>query len=184
MSHTAVILIGPLKAGKTTVGRLLAERLGRPFISLDQLERKYTAALGFDAETAAAIRRREGALAGYNYRRQFFAEAVARFLAEHPTGVLELGGGHPIVPDETQQTRIAQALAPFPHVILLLPTADLAESLRILRGRQKPERLVEGDLNEEFLRDDRFMRLAKHVVYTAGKSPVEVCEEIAAWLEG
>lgn len=179
----AIILIGPMKAGKTTVAKLLAERLNRPFISLDRLERKYTAAVGFDEETAAMIQSREGDWAWCSYRRQFFADAVVRFLTEHLIGVLELGGGHPIAPDDEQQTRIAQALAPFPHVILLLPMPDRAEALQILRERQKPEHVVEGDWNEEFLRDDTFVRLAKHVVYTVDKSPVEICDEIIAQLE-
>jgi hypothetical protein len=66
-------------------------------------------------------------------------------------------------------------------VVLLLPTADLRESLTILKGRQKPERL-HPDLNEELLADDRFLRLAKHVIYTQGKSPSESCAELLAKL--
>jgi shikimate kinase len=173
-----IILIGPMKAGKTTVGRLLAEKLACPFTSLDRLERGYTVPVGFDESEAAAIHQQQGVLAWYSYRRAFFDEAVVRFLAEYTTGVLELGGGHPIVPDEAKQQRIAEALASYRHVILLLPTPDIQEALKILCERQKPEHR-NPDLNELFLADDRFFRLAKQVVYTEGKTPAEICEEIA-----
>lgn len=176
-----VILVGPVKAGKTTIGRLLAKRVDCPFISLDRWERTYTEALGFDPELASLIQTQRGDWAWYSYRRQYFAEALVRFLAEHTYGVLELGGGHPILPDAEKQAIVERALAPYRRVVLLLPTADLRESLTILKGRQKPERL-HPDLNEELLADDRFLRLAKHVIYTQGKSPSESCAELLAKL--
>lgn len=39
MNEEPIILIGPVFAGKSTVGKLLVEALGRPFVSLDQVER-------------------------------------------------------------------------------------------------------------------------------------------------
>lgn len=77
-----IILIGPVFAGKSTVGKLLAEGWGRPFVSLDRLERGYVRSAGYDEEVAAAIREAEGLFAGYRYRRQFFDTAVTQFLAE------------------------------------------------------------------------------------------------------
>ncbi len=41
MNDEPIILIGPLYAGKTTVGKLLAEGLGRPFVLPDRTERPY-----------------------------------------------------------------------------------------------------------------------------------------------
>ncbi|MBX3060001.1 MAG: hypothetical protein KF770_26395 [Anaerolineae bacterium] len=82
MNQEPIVLIGPLFAGKSTVGKLLAETLGRPFVSLDGLEREYSRVAGYDEEVAAAIREAEGLFAGYSYRRQFFDTAVTQFLAE------------------------------------------------------------------------------------------------------
>ncbi len=179
-----VVLIGPMKAGKTTVGRLVAERLVLPFVSLDELERDYVMAAGFDEQRAAFIREREGDWAWYGYRRRFFMAAVERFLAEHTTGVLELGRGHPIVPDAEDQARIVRALEAARPVVLLLPARDRAECLRVLRARQRPEHLAQGDWNEDFLADDRYERLATHVVLTEGRSAETVAEVVVAVVRG
>ena len=45
-----VVLIGPCDAGKTTVGRLLATRLGLDFHTLDELEHQ-SLSVGSDLET-------------------------------------------------------------------------------------------------------------------------------------
>jgi shikimate kinase len=176
-NNEPIILIGPMKCGKSTVGKLLAEQLNQPFVSLDVLERHYSQAVGFDDHVAVALKKTQGDLAWYGYRRDFFDEAVIRFLKDYTSGVLELGGGHPILPDIDKQVRINEALAPFRNVVLLLPDANLQTSLDILKPRQKPERL-HPDLNELFLKDNRFFELAKFVVYTKDKSPTEVCQEI------
>ena len=172
-----VILIGPLNTGKTTVGKRVAEKLGLPFASLDRYERENRERFGYDRETATAIREKEGLFAEYSYRRQFFADAVAHYLANHPRGVLELGGGHPIAPDAENQRKIDAALAPYRYVILIMPFVDVRESIQLLKTRQNPEYL-NPDLNDILFQDDRFFKLAKHVVYTNNTTPEEMRDEI------
>jgi hypothetical protein len=155
----------------------LAEQLHRPFVSLDRLEQQYTQIAGFDANQASHLQTTQGDWAWYSYRRGFFDEAVAQFLRNHTSGVLELGGGHPIAPDDQKQARINEALAPFRNVVLLMPVPDLEASLAILKRRQKPERL-NPDLNELLLKDGRFFEMAKWIIYTHRKLPDEVCQDI------
>ncbi|MEJ2859742.1 shikimate kinase [Actinomycetospora flava] len=84
MSPVAV-LIGPPGAGKSTVGQLLAERLGVPFTDSDTIvETQQGRAISdiFLSDGEAAFRVME-------------REAVAGALAEHD-GVLALGGGAPM----------------------------------------------------------------------------------------
>lgn len=81
MSPVAV-LVGPPGAGKTTIGMLLAERLGMPFADTDALVEARTGRVIADIFTTdgeAAFRALE-------------VEAVASALTDH-TGVLALGGG-------------------------------------------------------------------------------------------
>ena len=173
----AVILIGPMKSGKTTVGKLLADRLDCTFTSLDLLEHDYAIEVGFDDDIASVLQAEQGGLARYMYRRQFFSDVVVHFLREHREGVLELGGGHPIAPDDAGQVKINQALQSFRNVVLLLPSADIQESLAILKQRQKPE-YREPDLNELFLSGNCYFDLASIVIYSQGKSASETCDEI------
>ncbi|MCT7356561.1 AAA family ATPase, partial [Streptomyces sp. 15-116A] len=82
MSGPLVVLVGPMGVGKSTVGRLLAERLGVAYRDTDDdiiAERGRTVAEIFAGEGEAAFRAAE-------------ARAVADALAGHD-GVLALGGG-------------------------------------------------------------------------------------------
>jgi shikimate kinase len=177
LNNEPIILIGPMKTGKTTIGRRLASQLNCSFTSLDKLEFLYANAFGYDPTLAASIQSKQGDFAWYTYRRRFFADIVIQFLAEHRQGVLELGGGHPIAPDAAGQAKISQALKHFKRVILLMPDPDIQESLTLLKLRQKPERL-NPDLNELFLMDNQFYKMAKYVIYTNGKSAAETSDEI------
>src|SRR4029079_13978853 len=122
--------------GKTTIGMLLAEHLHASFTSLDTVEHPYMLAAGYDLVHANALRQSPAPFARYQYRRMFFDAAVIGFLTDHQHGVLELGGGHPIVPDREKQARIIQALHPYPRVVLLLPVPALREAVQRLRARR------------------------------------------------
>lgn len=52
-----LVLLGPMGSGKSTVGRILAERLGRPFIDSDaQIEERYgSTAKAFAADRGVAL---------------------------------------------------------------------------------------------------------------------------------
>lgn len=115
-----LFLIGPMGAGKTTVGRQMAELLRMTFLDLDhEIESQTGAAVNliFELEGEAGFRRRERAL---------LAELVAR----HGV-VLATGGGAVLDPDNRNLLRRNG------FVIWLDVMLD-AQLARLSRDRQRP----------------------------------------------
>jgi len=86
-----VVLVGMPGAGKSTVGRVLAARLGREFVDLDErVEAEAQASISeiFASEAESGFRRRESA-------------ALRDALAE-PNVVIAAGGGAPMFGDNLQ----------------------------------------------------------------------------------
>jgi hypothetical protein len=174
------ILIGPIGAGKSTLGRLLAQRLGRPQVALDAVRFAYYAEIGYDPALADRLGREAGLLALYRYWRPFEVHAVERAVAEHRDCVFDFGAGHSVYEDPALLGRAQRALAPFAHVVLLLPAPDPAESVRVLRERRGHRPVVSGgvDFDELFVTHPSNCTLATHTIYTAGRTPEEACDEL------
>jgi shikimate kinase len=178
-----IIFIGPIGAGKSTISKMVAQKLSLPSFSLDG-EAHLAASVGFDAGHYVQLQNEKGPLVAYEYRRSFYDRVVPLFLASHDRGVLDLGGGHPIVPDPKKQETIKKAFAPFAYVFLLMPTPNPEESLRILRCRNK---IADGqpDFNALYFQGGNraFWEIAKHVLYTEGKTPENTCDEVLRLLD-
>ena len=176
-----VILIGPIRAGKSTVGKLLAEKLHLPQRSLDLIFDSYLDEIGYDRAHAAELKK-IGFYELTQYWKAFEPEGVARIVAEPEAAVIDLGGGHSVYDDANLFARVKKTLAPFPNVILIMPSPDLEESIAILNERTNGFVSNGYDFHDEFVRSRCNYELAKHTVYTKGKTPAETCEEIAKLL--
>ena len=84
-----IALVGLRGAGKSTIGRKLAQRTGRSFFELDQL---IEAAAGMPLAEVFAIH-------GETYYRRLEATTLERFLDASPRAVLATGGGIVTNPD-------------------------------------------------------------------------------------
>jgi hypothetical protein len=173
-----IVLIGPVRAGKSTVGALLAARLGLPLHQLDALRDTYYREIDYDDSHAQRLRDEQGWEARYRYWKPFEAHAVERFLAEYPTGILDFGAGHSVQEDPVLFARVQRALAPYRNVVLLLPSPDLEESVRILKGRYGGLVSNGVDFDTHFVTHHANHDLATLVVYTEGKTPEETAAEI------
>lgn len=110
MNGPVLILIGPPGSGKSTVGRLVAAKLGVSFRDFDDdLQNEF----GLPAGELVVKLGREGFSAAER-------TLIGAVLADH-VGVLALGGGTPLNPD------IQQQLKPF-HIVFL--DVELDELLR------------------------------------------------------
>ena len=176
-----IILIGPVRTGKTTVSRLLAERLGLSTVSLDDLRWNYYKEIGYDQNLAQQIRQTGGFVALVFYWKLFDVYAVERVLADHRDCVINFGAGHSVYESQELFLRVKKALAPYPNVVLILPSQDAEESIRILNERTRDLVGLFGqgfNWNEYFVRHRSNYDLARFVVYTKGKAPEETCDEI------
>ncbi|MBE2182182.1 MAG: shikimate kinase [Anaerolineae bacterium] len=181
-----IVLIGPVCAGKSTVGKVLAEQLGIPQVELDELRWDYYKEIGYDTVMAKEIADTEGMIALLRYWKPYEAYAVERVIATHSNCVIDFGAGHSVYEDDALFERVQAALAPNPYVVLIMPSPDLEASIAILNARF--EQLLQHEvgtvspellsLNEHFVKHPSNHKLGKIVVYTQGKTPEETAREI------
>jgi shikimate kinase len=172
-----IILIGPVRTGKSTIGKLLSEKLQRPQISLDSVRWKYYHDIGYDDHLAKQIRESGGYLALFFYWRLFDAYAAEQVLVEHSNCIIDFGAD--IYESRESFIRVRNALDFYPNVILILPSPDKEKSLQILKERDTyPPIDLNFHLNRHFLDHYTYYTLAKITVFTEGKTPEETRDEI------
>lgn len=162
-----VVLVGPPGAGKSTVGQVVAERLGVAYRDTDaDIERtagKPIPEIFFDD--------------GEPRFRALEREAVRSALAEH-RGVLSLGGGA-IMDDETRER-----LSGCPVVFLDVALADAVK--RVGLDAPRPLLAVNPRARWRELMEHRrpmYTEVARAVVTTGGRTPEEVAEAALDALE-
>ncbi len=161
------VLIGPPGAGKTSVGPLVAERLGTSFRDTDA---DISAASG-QPVSDIFIEHGEPAF------RQLEREAAARALREHE-GVLALGSGAVLDPD------LQLRLEGLPVVYMSANFATVARRL----GLDRPHVVIPGNPRgrlRAMLEERRplYERLATVTVATDEDDPDQLAEQIAATLD-
>jgi shikimate kinase len=179
-----VILIGPIGAGKSTLSNLIAEKLGIPCRHMDQVRVRYYKEIGYDDDLAQQILIKDSFLGLYRYWKPFEAHAVERLLSENEEVVIDFGGGHSVYEDDALFARVQKALAPYPYVILILPSPEKEKSVKILNERTGGVVSEGFDFHEHFVTHHSNYDLAKHIVYTEGKTPEETCAEIVEIITG
>ncbi|WP_370287983.1 shikimate kinase [Nocardioides sp.] len=163
-----VVLVGPMGAGKTTVGRLVAEQLGVAFADTDVLVEEAagrTVSDLFVEEGEAHFRRLERA-------------TVEAALAEH-RGVLSLGGG--AVLDPATQADLA------PHLVVFLRVGLTDAVKRVGLGTGRPLLLGNVRARVKQLLDERapvYEGVARVVVDTDDRTPAEVAAEVLTAVTG
>ena len=169
-ADASVFLIGPMGAGKSAVGRRLAQMLKRTFYDTDaEIEQRTGVDIPFifEKEGETGFRRRE--------------RQVVMDLSKLQGIVLATGGG--VVLDEANRRDLSAAGA----VVYLHASVD-QQLQRTRRGRGRP--LLETEDPRQRLQDLMTIReplyraMADVVVNTDGRKVIAVAEEIRRWLEG
>jgi adenylate kinase family enzyme len=178
--NTDVVLIGPIGTGKSTLARLLSESLGLPRCCMDILRWPYMKEVGYDETLERQIKQQAGWRGIFEYWKPFEAHMVERLLAEHPGQVIDFGASQSVYEDEADFSRVQRALAPYENVVLLLPSPDLDESVRLLKQRVWDGVAGGFDFQEYYVQHPSNHRLARIVVYTQGQYPEQTRDEILA----
>jgi hypothetical protein len=99
-------------------------------------------------------------------------------LADYYDCVFDFGAGHSTYDDPVHLARARQALAPFANVVLVLPSPDPAESVRVLHARRPGVASDDVDLAVYAVAHPANWLLARHVVYTESRVAEETRDEI------
>ncbi|WP_293696659.1 shikimate kinase [uncultured Agrococcus sp.] len=158
-----VVLIGPMAAGKSSVGRTLAKVLAREFIDTDKVIVRDNGPI---PEIFAELGER-----GF---RELEANVVAEAL--RPGAVVSLGGG--AVLDEGTRARVADS------TVVLITVSEAAVASRI-DNNKRPLLAEEGIVAWRRITAEReplYRQLADAVADTSHRPMRRVAEEIAAWV--
>ncbi len=191
LKDTNIILIGPSGAGKSTTGKLLADKLGMTWLELDDLRWAYYDELGYDKDKAKQLRREHGFVVVVAYWQPFSIHALERVLEDHPVGcVISTGAGAVIHDNPDFAARAKKALAPYPFVVQLSPSADIEEAIRICNARIVADNPEMADtaggplaVNAEFIRRGDYHMLATITIYNAKLTPDETCAAVVEAIE-
>lgn len=162
--HRPVVLIGPMGAGKTSVGRRVAKRLGRAFVDTDKEIVKEHGPIPALFESL-----------GEPGFRELERDAVISALAG--TVVVSLGGG--AVLDEGTRVRLRDE-----RVVLLTVTPEAVESR--IRGSDRPLLHHGGIAAWKRIAAERapiYASLADLTLDTSNRPLSHVVDDIVAWVE-
>ena len=163
--HGNVILIGPMGAGKSTIGRQLAQMLNYEFVDSDhEIEARTGADIPwiFDVEGEEGFRRRE--------------ESVIDELTQRDGVVLATGGG--VITREANRRAISAR-----GIVIYLKTSIEQQLARTAKDRKRPllqhaePRKVLTELMK--IREPLYLEVADHVVDTDASNIRDVASKIA-----
>ena len=158
-----IALTGFMASGKTTVGRLLAESLGCPFLDLDEVIVKKT------GRSIPAIFASDGEAGFRKLEKQALEQTVGKYAES--TAVLALGGGTVTVPGAI---RILQEKT---TCIYLQASQECIQERLATQPGGRP--LADAHLAQRFAEREPLYAQAAHVtVDTDGLTPEQITDEI------
>ncbi len=158
-----ITLTGFMGSGKTSVGRLVADALGCPFMDLDELIVKKT------GRSIPAIFEADGERGFRRLEKQVLEKTVEKYAES--TAVLALGGGTVTVPG---------AIGLLQEKTLCIYLQADADTLRTHLEGQREGRPLAGEGWEQRLADrlPLYEKAAQVTIDTIGLTPEEIADEI------
>ncbi len=177
--NSSIILIGPMGVGKTSVAKIVAEKLNKKYIDIDELRGSYYIKMkGFDMEELMSLTDE----AWYNYMKPFEAQMVKLVLDEFEDAVFDFGAGHSVYKDDEHIASVEKSLKPYKNVIFLRYSLDDQESLNVLDKRHSdvPDEMKPflRRLNEYMIKSKCNEKFAKYIIDTKSLSIEETAERV------
>ena len=158
-----ITLTGFMGSGKTTVGKVLADFLGCPFMDLDDLVVKKA------GKSIPDIFAQDGEPAFRELEAQILRKTVAKYAES--TAVLALGGGAVLAP--------ASAALLHEKTVCIYLRATLDTLLARLEGETAGRPLADASLADRLAsREPIYEKTAHVIIDTDGLSPDEVADEM------
>ena len=158
-----ITLTGFMGSGKTTVGRILADALGCPFLDLDDLIVKKA------GKSIPDIFAQDGEPAFRQLEARLLRQTVEKY--GESTAVLSLGGGAILAP--------ASATLVHENTVCIYLRAALDTLLSRLAGETAGRPLADASMAERLAaREPLYEKTAHVVIDTDGLSPEDVSDEI------
>lgn len=165
-----IFLIGPMGAGKTSVGRYLARQMNKDFYDTDEeIEKKTGVSLSwiYDLEGVSGYRQRE--------------MRVIDDLSSLSNIVLSTGGGCVETPEVRDYLRQR-------GTVIYMEVSLETQLNRLKHDKKRP--LLQGENPKEVLvqlweeREPFYEEIADFTVITDNRSVKDVCNDILSWLQG
>jgi ABC-type branched-subunit amino acid transport system ATPase component len=172
---TSLVIIGPMGVGKSTLAEMLSRKLETERCCVDEKQWEYFSNWEFDQAKARQLIRADQSRF-LDYARPFFVRLIEHVLADHQQHIIDFGSGHVAVDDPAHIERVKRAFAFTKHVLLLMPSPSIADSLAALPGGREGR-----SLNPLFIEHPLKHELATHTIYTSGKSSDQVYAEALTW---
>jgi len=168
--HSNIFLIGPMGAGKTTIGRQLARRLNMDFYDSDRIIEDRTGAdipLIFEKEGEAGFRKRES--------------AVIDEFTQKKSILLATGGG--VVLDKNNRQHLKSRGTVFylsSDLESLLERTHKDKNRPLLHGEESPEVILKRLIEQ---RDPLYRETADYIIDTSNDSLRHVIQAIIGHLD-
>ena len=169
-THSNIFLIGPMGAGKTTIGRQLARRLKMDFYDSDRVIEDRTGAdipLIFEKEGEEGFRKREA--------------AAIDDLTKKQNIILATGGGA-VLKKENRENLVNRGTVIYLHSNLksLLERTHKDKNRPLLHGEESPEVTLKRLIEQ---RDPLYRETADHIIDTSSNSIRGVIQAIISCLK-
>lgn len=164
-----VFLVGPMGAGKSTIGRLLAQQLRWPFVDTDrEIEQRCGADIPwiFEKEGEPGFREREA--------------SVLEDLCQGSGAVIATGGGIVLRPENRQRMAEAGVVVYLDASVAQLVERTARDKRRPLLQVDDPRTVIENLL---LARDPLYRSVADVIVHTDQRAPRVVAGEVAEQIQ-